>query len=108
MIVHPLPIGAPVGVVVPAYVLHLAETGDAAEPIDSVAGERGTVAVDGLRAEELGVVDDGGFLLEVQLMAWKRKYREFNGDVLVKNIIKGEKMLRFYPVVKVLMLRTGT
>lgn len=96
--VHLVPIGGPVGVVVPAYVLHLAETGDAAEPIDGVAGERGTVAVDGLCAEELGVVNDGGFLLKVHALACKRKYREFNSHVLVTNIIKGEKTSRFYPV----------
>lgn len=98
LFVHPVPIGVPVGVVVPAYVLHLAETGDAAEPIDSAAGEPGTVAVDGLCAEELGVVNDRGFLLKVHALVWKRKYREFNSNVLVKNIIKGEKMSRFYPV----------
>lgn len=95
--VHPVRIGGPVGVVVPAYVLHLVETGDGAEPVDSVAGERGTVAVDGLRAEKLGVVNDGGFLLKVHALACKRKYREFNGDVLVKNMTEGEKMSRFYP-----------
>lgn len=95
--VHPVPIGGPVGVVVPAYVLHFAEMGDAAEPIDSAAEERGTVAVDGLRAEELGVVNDGRFLLKVHDVAWKRKYRVFNMDVLVKNTLTGEKMSRFYP-----------
>lgn len=107
MFVHPVPVDGPVGVVVPAYVLHLAETGDGAEPIDSVAGERGTVAVDDLCAEELGVVNDGGFLLKAQALGWKHKYREFNSDVLVKNIIKGEKMLRSC-VGKVLMLWAGT